>query len=767
MVRRIVELGDGVAKATGANSADGSRDAAAVSRSLAAVFWRRRTRFLWVAGIVLAIAVLLYMLIPNSYRAVGSIVVAEADPGQRDPSVVWGQKLGDPADLESQILIIGSPRVIRLASNRPAVAAAARAECESSRWAWSPGESTCDRLQPGSDAIVGHLEDRYSVVSAGRSRIINVAYRSNSPENARVLANGLIEAFLEDQKSGLSTGREVPASQLRIELKRLDDELREKEAKIQDFRAERGLQSGSAALIASERLSSIGQQLSSAEASRAAAAARLEEVRIDQKNGTANAPAVLASRVVADIKQQLTLAQERKAAADVAFGPLHPQNTALDAQVETLRRRLAAEVAAVGASSEKEFNSADRLVVSLKRQLDRMKADVAKATSEESSIDGLVRDVEIKKRQYADLSEKANALETDRAIMRGNTRLVSLAELPTVPFFPKRLPFLAAGLTLALMAGAAAALDAERRARDRDAAAADLPEAIPASAAVVAPSIADEAPRPAEPVVSTSPPAPVPVPVPTPAPAADPNLPITLPMPAVPQTKWARTGVDRLALAVAATDRDLAASGALRELHRRASEASPGGRGASIMTCATRRCDEKSFLSLALARCAARDGSRVLLVEADRDGPSFAAVLDLASKHTVADILRGRRRASEVVVPTGIPNLDVILADRRNAYLIPVAKGAFRPIFDLAARYDLVVVDAPSSPTREVDPDLLHHVDGVFLCAPSQPKDVDAAAAEAVSIEAAGGRALGIVVVCRTEEAEPVEVRDIRRSVHS
>lgn len=757
--------------ATAANSDGATRDAAPASRSLVAVFWRRRIRFASVAGIVAGLVLLLYLMIPTSYRAVGSIVVAEPDPGQREPSVVWGQKLGDPADLESQILIVGSPRMIRLASGRPGVAAAVRGECEGSRGVLGAISSTCDRLQPGSDAIVAHLEERYTISSVGRSRIISVAYRSNSPENAKTITNGLIEAFLEDQKLGLSSGREVPAAQLRDELKRLNDELREKEGRIQDFRAERGLQAGSAALIASERLTSIGQQLSAAEAARAAASARLEEVRIDQKTGTATAPSVLSNRVVADIKQQLNLVQERKAAADVALGPLHPQNSALDAQVDVLRRRLATEIAAVAASSEKEFNSADRLVTSLKRQLDRMKADVAQATTEESSIESLVRDVEIKKRQYADLAEKANALETDRAIMRGNTRLVSLAELPTVPFFPKRLPFFVAGLTLAMLAGAAAALAAERGPRGTAEPAvpeaSSAPEATEEPPVVVTPAPQSQEPPPSpDRSRSAAPSQPPPRPQPV---AAIPDGTITLPLSGILAGRGYRHAADRLAYAVAATDYDPQAADALRELRRRARESARalGRRSASVMICAAHRADDKAFLSLALARSAARDGLRVLLIEADLDGASFAAVLEVASKTTIADFLRGRRAPSEVVVPTRTHNLDVVLADRRGVNLRPVAKGAFGPILALGDHYDLVIVDAPSSPTADVDPDLLHQVDGVFLCSSPVSTELDATRSEAESIEAVGGRALGIVVVKRSERSSPASLDEAPRRIRS
>ena len=70
--------------------------------------------------------------------------------------------------------------------------------------------------------------------------------------------------------------------------------------------------------------------------------------------------------------------------------------------------------------------------------MDAAKAEVGSATSDESTIESLARNTEIKRTQYADLYRRASELETERRVLIGSTRLVSLAELPAKPFFPKK-----------------------------------------------------------------------------------------------------------------------------------------------------------------------------------------------------------------------------------------------------------------------------------------------------------------------------------------
>ncbi len=53
------------------------------------------------------------------------MIVAEQEPSNSNASAAWAQKIGDPADVESQLLIARSPRVMRLAMQQPGVTEAA------------------------------------------------------------------------------------------------------------------------------------------------------------------------------------------------------------------------------------------------------------------------------------------------------------------------------------------------------------------------------------------------------------------------------------------------------------------------------------------------------------------------------------------------------------------------------------------------------------------------------------------------------------------
>ena len=144
---------------------------------------------------------------PVQYQTTGMVIVGNLDPFRSAPAVST-EKLGDPADLESQILIAKSPRMIRLALERPGVATAIQEECKRGDLLSFLKHRDCSKFNPGSEDLLNYVVPRYTVRAEGRSRVISVGYRSASPDVAFILANALIVTYLEDQRAENGPARE-------------------------------------------------------------------------------------------------------------------------------------------------------------------------------------------------------------------------------------------------------------------------------------------------------------------------------------------------------------------------------------------------------------------------------------------------------------------------------------------------------------------------------------------------------------------------------
>ncbi|MGM4916822.1 nucleotide-binding protein [Tardiphaga sp. 813_E8_N1_3] len=729
--------------------------------------WRNRSLFGAVFLGVMILTVIALVVLPVRYLATGSVIVAEQEPSNSNASAAWAQKIGDPADVESQLLIARSPRVMRLAMQQPGVTEAAIEECQS-----RSSSSTCEKMRTDTAALIDYVSGNFAIGAVGRSRVINISYTSSIPEVAQKMANALTNAFLDEQRTSGASSREVAASYLWKEAKQLDAELRDADAKIQAFRRNKGLMRGSLAPISSERLSSISQQLSTAETARADALARLQEIKANQARAV-DSPSVLSNRSIADLKQQLTVVTAQLASQANVLGPRHPSLRALEQEQSAIKERMATEVASIAASAQKAFDANDALVNALRKQMDAVKAEVGSATSDEASIESMVRSTEIKRQQYADLYKRASELETERRVLIGNTRLVSLAELPTKPFFPKKIPFLAAGGTLGLLLAFVAAFFGDRvnlagLSRLRTATIRPVRAAAPAAAApaaVTAP-VAVAAPVAPAPVQATAPVAPRPGP---PLPTSSSELavvtgaPVLARLPTVKRDPsespigailTAQSGAS-LARALPLALQDRHYQDALRDLATGLLASNDARTRRKILVASPTTAEGKTFLTLTLAQYLATAGRSVLVIECDFGAPKFETALGLRSSLGLQGILRGDITPREAVVRTATPNLDVIPAGPFSASAELLMRKPLGDLLLWSQIYDVVLIDAPS-PGIQTDLGVLaRQVDGVLLCMRSGRSSIGQAVATSSAIRVAGGNVFGIAVTMMPDANTP------------
>jgi uncharacterized protein involved in exopolysaccharide biosynthesis len=179
-------------------------------RIIGARLWRRRRLFGLIFALFLVPALAAFLIWPAQYQTTGMVIVGNLDPFN-SASAAGTDKLGDPADLESQILIAKSPRMMRLALERPGVAAAIQEECQRGGLLSYLRHRDCSNLKPGNEALLNNVAPRYTVRAEGRSRVISMGFRSPSPDVAFILANALIVTYLEDQRAENGPAREEAA----------------------------------------------------------------------------------------------------------------------------------------------------------------------------------------------------------------------------------------------------------------------------------------------------------------------------------------------------------------------------------------------------------------------------------------------------------------------------------------------------------------------------------------------------------------------------
>lgn len=702
--------------------------------------------FLIVAASIFGLAIAAYFVMPASYVAVGAVQVGAEEPGVAQNVPGDSQKVGDPADMESQLIVVRSQKVIRRALASPQAQKALGAECAAAGGAGFDGK--CSDLANRMDKLVDYVSTRYGVAAVGRSRILNISYTSKDPQIARDMANALITAFLEDQRDTVTASRRTAADWLNREGGTLDAEIRKLDDQIAKYRAAKGLVRGVGGPVNSERLSGISQQLSAAQATLATAAARLKEIRDANSGGSANATVVLESRTVGDLKQSIADVNAQMANAEATLGPAHPRRRALSDQLRTMNSQLTTEVERLTQNARKQYDAASERVALITSQLEAAKNDVATSIAGEGDIENLVREVEIKRRQYSDLAARANVLEVEQRVLSGSVRLVSPAEAPIKPFFPKLVPFAAAGMTLGLLLGFAAAFLAEKLAQG--------------NAVMAAPR--DDREDYADSVVQSLPPQRY-----EPQPQARSNAPL-------PRSRGQREAVQLLAMVpyVPAgnasvygghpllSSLDTAASDpSMREAMDKLGWAVAGDTSSVpsrriVLFTSPSSGSGKTLTVMAFARQMAEAGSDVLVVECNRVRPLISDAFGMPTAFGW-----GTTDVASLVVRSPFDGLDIIPSGHASRLMPPdYWEHRLDEMLDWAAgRYGLILLDGPSGETMDALR-LANHADLVVMCARDDELDSEAMVGMIADISAVRPVKIGIAVTMvdygrRAEEERP------------
>lgn len=124
----------------------------------------------------------------------------------------------------------------------------------------------------------------------------------------------------------------------------------------------------------------------------------------------------------------------------------------------------------------------------------------------------------------------------------------------------------------------------------------------------------------------------------------------------------------------------------------------------------------KSFISGNLAAVIAMTGSRVLLIDSDLRRPTLHRLFKVPNDRGFADVLAGRCQADEVIVPTHVPGLDLLVAGPTPANPSELlGSERTRRVLDQLGRYDMILIDSPPI-TVVADPLVMSSLaDGVVL----------------------------------------------------
>jgi uncharacterized protein involved in exopolysaccharide biosynthesis len=568
---------------------------------------------------------------------------------------------------------------------------------------------TGGEANPVSTAALEALARHITIRKTERSFVVDVEVWSTDPAKAAMLANAIADAYLAESKSSQAIAARRATSDLSGRLKELQARLRNAENTLAVYKAQNNFIGTQDALLSDQQLSASNQRLAAAHALTLDAQARYDQIEAGRhaSSDPGAIPEALQSPTIANLRAQYAEARKKYAELTAELGPLHPALRQMEKQVDDLKRTVGEEVDRIEQSAKNDLARARDYEASLNKALEAQKRQSVQLSQASVRLRELERDVDASRDVYQAFLKRSRETEEQESLNTSAARIIGEATVPQRRTFPPAMSLIAmVGLVFGALAAAGWIVAVER-----------LP---PESTK----------PRPADPNTQPSRGAPQSVPEKVarreaPTERNEKPLIARLQDSDVIRTLGAILGgtgaidVTRFGWPTLRPGFPLTTFlNALRDIRAAVVRRVAFGAMPVVAVVGPGSRTERSIAALNFALAAARDGVRVLMIDADRAGGELSGKIIRIGKSEPSRLgwlSIGSKASRAIVTANGISILPAVKGgDTRIAEAIRKALAQARA----TGGYDLAILDGPAMPWSAADRKLLETADGIVAALP-------------------------------------------------
>lgn len=481
-----------------------------------------------------------------------------------------------------------------------------------------------------------------------RSFIIVIRYTSESREKSARIANALAQAYLLDRLEASFEDTRRLTEWLGSRLNDLQRDAVQADAAAEAFRSRNNLRRKGErqTSVNEQQLSELSSRLILARTELAQKRARYEQLhRLLRSNGSvASASDVLQSPLIQRLREQETQHQRELSEALKKYGERHPTITGLKADMDAMRKKIADEIQRVADSMANDVEASAAGLRTLESQMEQLNQRSNVAGEADVRLRELERQAEAARGLYEAFLGRFKKEAQQEGVQRANARLVSKAEIPSMPSAPPVSAILTMASLIALFLGVGLVflldrLDNSIRSAD------DLEDISGAQTIGIIP--------------------------------------------------LERASGENLAQELLSKPRSTFAN-AVRSLRTAIDIGAPQDGNRTFVITSSMPKEGKTFVSTCVGMMFAKGGQRTLLIDCDLHRPRLHASLGIDAKTGLAEILIGEMALDAAIVRDIAPNLDFLPAGlpTEATELIKLDRMA-ELLAVLKPRYQRIVLDTP------------------------------------------------------------------------
>lgn len=393
-------------------------------------------------GVTVAAAVLVTVLMPDSYRATASLVVdTRQEQSLSNALDVLASPRERTAYIQTQVDVITSPKVARRAVEDLGLAEKSELEAEYEQLDDTSGGSIEDWL---ADMLIAGLQ-----VETTQSSVIDVSYQGGEPRETAAIANAFAHAYMDTMLELRVEPTREAATWFDDQLKTLRADLKQAQAEVTEFQQKHGIVSADERLDDQySRLEELSSQLLEAQqqAIEYEIDARTAGRIVEEDRSLEGLPQIQSNEHIQQLDTQLLEGEAQLDALATKLGRNHPEYERQLAENETKRTKLRAEARKIVASAENRALQSHERVGELEKAVEAQREQLLELKSERDELSVLMRNVDSAQNAYDTAMQRSVVSQVESRASQTNVAMLSQAVVPRSSYRPN--PMLNIGLAI-------------------------------------------------------------------------------------------------------------------------------------------------------------------------------------------------------------------------------------------------------------------------------------------------------------------------------
>lgn len=287
-----------------------------------------------------------------------------------------------------------------------------------------------------------------------RSFVVSLGVYTDNPEKSVTLSDTIVGAFETEifESAAQSAGR--VATTLNQRLDELRRNVTDAEAKVEEFKRQKGLQSSNGELVSTRLVAELNTQVLTAQQRYIELETRYKQMQTAISTGQTSTASIFLSPTMTALRQDYDEAMLQLNSLKLTYGTRHPRITAANSDLATLRASITNEARRIAGTAQGDMNQARSALGALQGKATEQQTTVYMDNDAQVELRDLERDARAKAALYETHLTRAQQITEQQQINTSNIRVISRAMPPQSRSWPPRtIVLLAAGAIAGLAIG--------------------------------------------------------------------------------------------------------------------------------------------------------------------------------------------------------------------------------------------------------------------------------------------------------------------------